>query len=226
MAILGRTPSICSSRVPSSAPPNLCRLQVYMLHRSYTHVLWPLAFSQILADAQTQSFILLDLLFELRGKILINSVILPDGVYPRERDSAPGTFTHTYTNRLDGRQYTTEETPVAIQLGLTCKQLLIEAIQMNLFYKHNQFRFIDPVFAHTYLRKIIPITYDGHRVNLPRVGLHLQPYASCQPYQHLQRAEASLSIHRLLRFTSQNRWLGVPSPYPRPRIFRCDGDSK
>jgi len=113
-------------------------------------------FSQILADAQTQSFILLDLLFELREKILINSVILPDGVYPRERDSAPGTFTYTYANRLDGRQYATEETPVAIQLGLACKQLLIEAIQMNHFYKHNQFRFMDPVFAHTYLRKIMP----------------------------------------------------------------------
>jgi hypothetical protein len=112
------------------------------------------SFSQILADAQTQSFILLDLPFQLREKILIYSVILPDGVYPRERDSAPGTFTYTYANRLDGRQYATEETPMTIQLGLTCKQLLKEVIQMNLFYKHNQFRFMDPVFAHTYLRKI------------------------------------------------------------------------
>jgi hypothetical protein len=111
---------------------------------------------QISSDVQARSPVLLDLPFELREKIIIHAIILPDGVYPRQQENAPKSFSYTYANRHDGRQYAKEEPPTAIQLGSTCRQLFKEVIETNFFYVHNEFRFMDPVFAHTYLRTITP----------------------------------------------------------------------
>jgi hypothetical protein len=113
--------------------------------------------SQSSTDVKDQNCFLLSLPVYLREKILVFAITIPDGIYPRQRDKFPGTFTYTYADRLDGRQYALEEPPTAVQLGLTCRQLHEEVTNANLLYKHNQFRFMDPAFAHTYLRTIPPL---------------------------------------------------------------------
>src|SRR5271169_2722562 len=55
--------------------------------------------SQSSTDVKDQNCFLLSLPVYLREKILVFAITIPDGIYPRQRDKFPETFTYTYADR-------------------------------------------------------------------------------------------------------------------------------